>query len=78
MLKRWQQESASEQAVSTCSLALAMLSSFSRVPELASSQDILEKTPLLVKVCLALNPCCTLLKNESGMCAADVVGMRGH
>ena len=52
-----QQESASEQAVSTCSLALAMLSSFSRVPELASSQDLLEKTPLLVKACPVSPPC---------------------
>ena len=43
------QENASEQAVSTCSLALAMLSSFSRVHELASSQDLLEKIPLLIK-----------------------------
>lgn len=47
------QESASEQAVSTGSLALAMLSSFSRVPELASSQELLEKIPLLLKVCSA-------------------------
>ena len=48
LLVLWQ-EGASEQAVSTCSLALAMLASFSRVPELASSQDLLEKIPLLVK-----------------------------
>ena len=30
-----------------------MLSSFSRVPELASSQELLEKVPLLLKVCSA-------------------------
>lgn len=47
------QEQASEQAISTSSLALAMLSSFSRVPELASCQDVLDKVPLLVKVCSA-------------------------
>ena len=49
------QANALEQAVGTSSLALAMLSSFSRVPDIASSQDILEKVPVLVKVCSALS-----------------------
>jgi hypothetical protein len=30
-------------------LALAMLSSFCRMPELAAGQDVLEKVPLLLK-----------------------------
>ncbi|KAL4448249.1 hypothetical protein ABPG75_005468 [Micractinium tetrahymenae] len=39
-----------QQEAATCALALAVLSSFARVPELAGSEDILEKLPLLLNV----------------------------
>ena len=69
-----QQENASEQAVSTCSLALAMLSSFSRVPDLAFSQDLLEKVPLLVKACPEQPTCVISLLRDTCWCAAETVG----
>lgn len=39
-----------QQEAATCALGLAVLSSFARVPELAGSDDMLEKLPLLLNV----------------------------
>ncbi len=46
---------ARQKDVSACVLALAMLNSFCRLPELASEQDQLKKVPLLLKAGLGLS-----------------------
>ena len=42
-------DEARQKDASACMLALAMLASFCRVPDLAAEQDVLDKVPLLLK-----------------------------
>ena len=43
---------AAEQATASAGLGLAVLAGFCRVPALAASQEIIEKSPLLLRVML--------------------------